>query len=274
MPQRTTRISALTIEIVAGRPSILGAVPDGPVQGPPPRLAPRGRAQRRCSPPLMLAWNPQVGDLAAQVFRTELFQHAGLAIWNGSWYGGHYTLTYSLLFPPLAALLGPQVVGHARGRRLLLPLRPPRPRPLGRRRRAGRRSGSPPGSSPCSPTASSPSPSGSPSASPRCAALQVGRAPARGRRSPPACALASPVAGAFLAGVVLAGALRARQAAQPRRARRRGARPRPRPSSPTSPSPNRASSPSSSPPSSRSRSGAAAPLVTRGLRARSASCAG
>jgi hypothetical protein len=59
----------------------------------------------------MLAWNPQVGDLAAQVFRAELFQHAGLAIWNGSWYGGHYTLTYSFLFPPLASLLGPQLVG-------------------------------------------------------------------------------------------------------------------------------------------------------------------
>src|SRR6476646_10915171 len=60
---------------------------------------------------LMLLWSPPVGDLAAQVFRTELFQHAGLAIWNGSWYGGHYTLTYSFLFPPLAALLGPQAVG-------------------------------------------------------------------------------------------------------------------------------------------------------------------
>jgi hypothetical protein len=60
---------------------------------------------------LMIAWSPPVGDLAAQVFRTELFQRAGLAIWNGSWYGGHYTLTYSVLFPPLAALLGPQVVG-------------------------------------------------------------------------------------------------------------------------------------------------------------------
>lgn len=60
---------------------------------------------------LMLIWSPPVGDLAAQVFRTELFQQAGLAIWNGSWYGGHYTLTYSLLFPPLAALLGPQLVG-------------------------------------------------------------------------------------------------------------------------------------------------------------------
>jgi hypothetical protein len=60
---------------------------------------------------LMLIWSPPVGDLAAQVFRTELFKQAGLAIWNGSWYGGHYTLTYSVLFPPLAALLGPQVVG-------------------------------------------------------------------------------------------------------------------------------------------------------------------
>jgi hypothetical protein len=59
----------------------------------------------------MLLWSPPVGDLAAQVFRAELFQRAGLAIWNGSWYGGHYTLTYSVLFPPLAALLGPQVVG-------------------------------------------------------------------------------------------------------------------------------------------------------------------
>ncbi|HET7177460.1 MAG TPA: hypothetical protein VFI63_02100, partial [Solirubrobacterales bacterium] len=59
----------------------------------------------------MLAWNPQVGDLAAQVFRTELFQRAGMAIWNGSWYAGHYTLTYSVLFPPLAALLGPRLVG-------------------------------------------------------------------------------------------------------------------------------------------------------------------
>ncbi|MBS1677957.1 MAG: hypothetical protein JST08_11280 [Actinobacteria bacterium] len=60
---------------------------------------------------LMLIWNPQVGDLAAQVFHTELFEHTGLAIWNSSWYAGHYTLNYSLLFPPAAALLGPQVVG-------------------------------------------------------------------------------------------------------------------------------------------------------------------
>jgi hypothetical protein len=59
----------------------------------------------------MFAWNPPVGDLAAQVFRVELFQRGGLGIWNGSWYGGHYTLTYSVLFPPLAGLLGPRLVG-------------------------------------------------------------------------------------------------------------------------------------------------------------------
>ena len=91
----------------------------------------------------MLAWNPQVGDLAAQVFRTELFQHGGLAIWNGSWYGGHYTLTYSVLFPPLASVLGPQAVGCS-------PSSPPptsstaSSATAGARRRAGRRSGSRP----------------------------------------------------------------------------------------------------------------------------------
>src|ERR1700761_7878339 len=60
---------------------------------------------------LMLIWDPQVGELAAQVFHTELFDHSGLAIWNSSWYAGHYTLNYSVLFPPAAALVGPQVLG-------------------------------------------------------------------------------------------------------------------------------------------------------------------
>src|SRR5262245_3928022 len=60
---------------------------------------------------ILLVWDPQVRDLAAQAFRTELFEQEGFAIWNGAWYEGHYTLTYSVLFPPLAALIGPQVVG-------------------------------------------------------------------------------------------------------------------------------------------------------------------
>ena len=56
-------------------------------------------------------WNPRVLDLAAHVFRIELFEDQGFGIWNGSWYGGHYTLTYSLLFPPLGSLLGTRMVG-------------------------------------------------------------------------------------------------------------------------------------------------------------------
>ena len=60
---------------------------------------------------VLLVWDPHVRDLAAQTFRAELFERDGFTLWNGSWYQGHYTLTYSVLFPPLAALLGPQLVG-------------------------------------------------------------------------------------------------------------------------------------------------------------------
>lgn len=59
----------------------------------------------------LVAWNPQVHDLAAHVFRERLFDRSGFAIWNGSWYQGHYTLTYSVLFGPLATLIGVQLTG-------------------------------------------------------------------------------------------------------------------------------------------------------------------
>jgi hypothetical protein len=51
------------------------------------------------------------GDLAAHVFRADLFGREGFTIWNGQWYGGHHTPAYSVLFPPLAWLLGPRVLG-------------------------------------------------------------------------------------------------------------------------------------------------------------------
>jgi hypothetical protein len=60
---------------------------------------------------VLLIVDPQVRDLSAHVLRTELFEDKGFAVWNGSWYGGHYLLTYSVLFPPLAAVLTPQLVG-------------------------------------------------------------------------------------------------------------------------------------------------------------------
>ncbi len=56
-------------------------------------------------------WDPHVRDLAAHIYRTELFERTGFALWNANWYGGHYTLTHSVLFPPLAAVVGAWAVG-------------------------------------------------------------------------------------------------------------------------------------------------------------------
>jgi hypothetical protein len=58
------------------------------------------------------AIDPRISDLPAAEFRTWLFETEGFTIWNGQWYAGHHTPGYSILFPPLAALLGgPEVVG-------------------------------------------------------------------------------------------------------------------------------------------------------------------
>ncbi|MBA2262092.1 MAG: hypothetical protein H0W03_05435, partial [Solirubrobacterales bacterium] len=50
-------------------------------------------------------------DLAAQAFRVDLFEREGFTLWNNAWYGGHHTVGYSLLFPPLAATAGLWVTG-------------------------------------------------------------------------------------------------------------------------------------------------------------------
>jgi hypothetical protein len=55
--------------------------------------------------------NIRSADLAAHEFRADLFGREGFTIWNGNWYGGHHTVGYSVLFPPLGWLLGPKVVG-------------------------------------------------------------------------------------------------------------------------------------------------------------------
>jgi hypothetical protein len=56
--------------------------------------------------------DPRISDLPAAEFRTWLFKTEGFTIWNGQWYAGHHTPGYSVLFPPLSALLGgPEVVG-------------------------------------------------------------------------------------------------------------------------------------------------------------------
>jgi len=50
-------------------------------------------------------------DLAAQAYRVGLFVRDGFGVWDNNWYAGHHLPGYSLLFPPLAALLGLRVVG-------------------------------------------------------------------------------------------------------------------------------------------------------------------
>ncbi len=60
---------------------------------------------------LWLLLAPPTPDLAAQVFRATLFRQEGFAVWDSSWYGGHNLPGYSLLFPPLAALIGPRLLG-------------------------------------------------------------------------------------------------------------------------------------------------------------------
>lgn len=49
---------------------------------------------------------PAGGDLAAHVYRTALVRH-GILVWDNFWYAGDYPLSaYSLLYYPLAALVG------------------------------------------------------------------------------------------------------------------------------------------------------------------------
>lgn len=54
---------------------------------------------------------PLSADHAAQVFRSGLFESEGLAAWNNLWFGGHHTPGYSVLFPLLASVIGPRLVG-------------------------------------------------------------------------------------------------------------------------------------------------------------------
>jgi hypothetical protein len=54
---------------------------------------------------------PRTPDLAAAAYRLDLFKHVGLAVYDEHWYGGHDLPGYSVLFPPLAWLLGLRAVG-------------------------------------------------------------------------------------------------------------------------------------------------------------------
>jgi hypothetical protein len=53
---------------------------------------------------------PPSTDLAAAAYRSTLFSHVGFTLWDNSWYGGHHLPAYSLLAPALGAWLGPQLL--------------------------------------------------------------------------------------------------------------------------------------------------------------------
>lgn len=58
-----------------------------------------------------LIWQPRTLDLSAQVFRAELWERHGWVLWNDAWYSGHTIPGYSLLYPPLGAWLGHELLG-------------------------------------------------------------------------------------------------------------------------------------------------------------------
>ena len=55
--------------------------------------------------------HPLTADHAAQEFRAELFAREGLQSWSNLWFGGHHLPGYSVLSPPLGALIGPRLLG-------------------------------------------------------------------------------------------------------------------------------------------------------------------
>ncbi|HEX3225436.1 MAG TPA: hypothetical protein VHQ89_05030 [Gaiellaceae bacterium] len=62
-----------------------------------------------------LAWlGPPGTDFAAHAYQRTLFLEHGFTLWNNFWYAGHYSfITYSLVYYPLAALLGIRLLAVA-----------------------------------------------------------------------------------------------------------------------------------------------------------------
>jgi hypothetical protein len=86
----------------------------------PPTAGPeRLRYVKRIAPTVLAALfaivyvivSPPSLDLAAHLLRAKLFSAEGFGIWNNWWYAGHHVPGYSVLFPPIAAVLTPQVAG-------------------------------------------------------------------------------------------------------------------------------------------------------------------
>lgn len=86
---RFERLVHGTIDLIRARPEILTAVLCG----------------------IVVAVGQRGPDLPAQAYRIFLVRHHGLVAYDTHWYAGHPLPGYSLLFPPLAAVLGARFVG-------------------------------------------------------------------------------------------------------------------------------------------------------------------
>ena len=78
----------------------------------PPWLDPKRAAPTVVAGLFAIAYvlvSPPSLDLAAHLLRAKLFSAEGFGVWNNWWYGGHHVPGYSVLFPPIAAALTPQV---------------------------------------------------------------------------------------------------------------------------------------------------------------------
>jgi hypothetical protein len=62
---------------------------------------------------IALGWRGS--DLPAQVFRAELFREDGFVLWNSQWFGGHAMLGYSVIAPAMSAAVGPLALGAVSG---------------------------------------------------------------------------------------------------------------------------------------------------------------
>jgi hypothetical protein len=58
-----------------------------------------------------LAFTPKTGDLAAQSFRVSALVRSGLTPWNNYWYAGHHLPGYSMLFPIFGSIVSAPVAG-------------------------------------------------------------------------------------------------------------------------------------------------------------------
>jgi hypothetical protein len=71
-------------------------------------LAPAALAAVLATAAIRLGWRG--ADWPAQLLRIELVEQAGPTIWNNLWFSGHHTPGYGIVFPILAAALGPGLV--------------------------------------------------------------------------------------------------------------------------------------------------------------------